>query len=95
MVTRAVYPPELDWAACGGHDPELFFPETQSDLEQARLICSTCPAAPVCRDLAVRRARASSGHSFWGVWGGVFYRAGHVIDRIRPLGRPPTGTDGG
>lgn len=43
-------------AACREHDPSIWFvsPGHSKGVAQARLICSTCPAATDCLDYALR-----------------------------------------
>lgn len=83
--------PDLSDAACRDHDPELFFPEQQRDLELAQSLCRTCPALRACEGAVDARIRAAGWLGLWGVWAGVFYRDGQVTDEIRPRGRRPAG----
>lgn len=60
-----------DWfqdAACRGMDPDVFFPNhldtIEEDREIAKRVCSNCPVATQCRDMARLR------NEEYGVWGG-------------------------
>lgn len=70
-----------DWresAACGDHDPELFFPiqddkpgygaRIHAQIQAAKRVCRHCPVAGACLDFAIR-----NGERF-GVWGGMTER---------------------
>jgi WhiB family redox-sensing transcriptional regulator len=63
-------------------DPELFFAESPSDVEDAKAICRACPARMACFAGAVERREP------WGVWGGELFLRGEVVPRKRPRGRP-------
>jgi WhiB family redox-sensing transcriptional regulator len=63
-------------------DPELFFAESPSDVEQAKAMCLGCRARPVCLMGALERREP------WGVWGGELLMRGTVVPRKRPRGRP-------
>jgi len=60
-------PPERDNAACRDHDPELWFPEHESEDTTllAKVICLGCPIHNECRDYALAVAEP------FGVWGGL------------------------
>lgn len=82
------------YAACRGHDPELFFPVgvTGPALEQvakAKAVCADCPVRCLCLEWAVLTGIDD------GVWGGLSEeerRAMKVRARRRSLvnGRAPT-----
>lgn len=63
-------------------DPELYFAETPTDLEQAKSLCQACPVRAECLAGALARKEP------WGVWGGELFLQGAVIARKRPRGRP-------
>lgn len=67
---------------CRSNDPELWFAESPSDVERAKLLCAPCPLVRVCLDGALDRGEP------WGVWGGQLVLAGVVVARKRPRGRP-------
>ena len=63
-------------------DPELFFAESPSDVEQAKAMCWGCRARRACLAGALERREP------WGVWGGELLMRGAVVPRKRPRGRP-------
>jgi WhiB family redox-sensing transcriptional regulator len=67
---------------CLRFDPELFFAETPSDVEEAKALCQSCPVRAQCLEGALDRREP------WGVWGGELFLQGAVIPRKRPRGRP-------
>jgi WhiB family redox-sensing transcriptional regulator len=67
---------------CHREDPELFFAESPSDVEQAKALCGECPIRARCLAEAIERREP------WGVWGGQLLLQGVVIPRKRPRGRP-------
>jgi len=72
-------PPDLP---CRGHDPELWFAESPTDVESAKALCAACPLTEMCLEGALGRREP------WGVWGGQLVQAGVVVPRKRPRGRP-------
>lgn len=70
----------LSWrhrAACRGVDPDVFFPVSDEDAEDAKVICGVCPVREACLEYAlVRRERD-------GVWGGATERERRRILRQR------------
>ena len=67
---------------CRVYDPELWFAESPSDVEDAKTLCVACPVRALCLDGALERREP------WGVWGGELFLQGVVIPRKRPRGRP-------
>jgi len=67
---------------CQVFDAELWFAESPSDVELAKLLCQDCPVKAACLTGALQRREP------WGVWGGELFQAGVVIPRKRPRGRP-------
>ena len=63
-------------------DPELFFAEAPSDVEQAKALCQGCRARIGCLEGALARREP------WGVWGGELLLRGTIVPRKRPRGRP-------
>lgn len=55
-------------AACRGVDPEIFYPVSDEDAEEAKAICATCPVREACLEYSLR-AREREG-----VWGGLTER---------------------
>ena len=62
-ATDHPFEPGAHAPACAEADPELFWPATEAQAEQARAVCRTCPLREACLAVAVRRGE-------WGVWGG-------------------------
>lgn len=77
--------------ACAGHDPELFFPESQhhgrrspgyrADVARAKSICAGCPVQAECLDRGLREER-------FGVWGGLDQYARADLRRERGISLP-------
>jgi WhiB family redox-sensing transcriptional regulator len=74
------YPAGLDLPCT--EDPELFFAESPSDVEQAKAMCRGCRARLACLTGALERREP------WGVWGGELLMCGAIVPRKRPRGRP-------
>jgi WhiB family redox-sensing transcriptional regulator len=72
----------LDLPCRSGDNPDLWFADTPTDLEQAKLLCVDCPVRAECLAGALARQEP------WGVWGGEIFERGAVIARKRPRGRP-------
>ena len=67
---------------CWTTDPDLFFAEAPADVEDAKLLCTDCPARLACLAGALARREV------YGVWGGELLIQGVVVPRKRPRGRP-------
>lgn len=67
--------------SCAAEDPELFWPATEADAEQAKVVCRGCPLAAAC--LAVARDRRE-----WGVWGGELLANGRPTTELPGNVRP-------
>ena len=67
---------------CWTADPDLWFAEKPSDVEDAKSLCGPCPLREACLAGALERREP------WGVWGGQLLVAGVVVPRKRPRGRP-------
>ncbi len=67
---------------CWSADPDLWFAESPSDVEDAKARCIPCPLRDACLAGALERREP------WGVWGGQLVMAGVVVPRKRPRGRP-------
>jgi WhiB family transcriptional regulator, redox-sensing transcriptional regulator len=63
-------------------DPELFFAESPSDVEQAKAMCRDCRVRLACLAGALERREP------WGVWGGELLMRGAIVPHKRPRGRP-------
>ncbi|BAH54691.1 WhiB family transcriptional regulator [Rhodococcus opacus] len=67
---------------CRVDDPDLWFADSPTELEQAKALCASCPIRSRCLDAALDRGEP------WGVWGGEIFDQGVVIARKRGRGRP-------
>jgi WhiB family redox-sensing transcriptional regulator len=67
-ITIAMSDDWMDFAACKGEDPDIFFcDETDPDaVEQAKEICRSCPVVEPCLE--------SSMSITFGVWAGLTSR---------------------
>ena len=64
-------------AACRGVEPEIFYPVSEEDAEQAKAVCAQCEVRQTCLEFAlVNRERD-------GVWGGATERERRRIIRQR------------
>jgi len=63
--------------ACRGLDPEVFFPETDEEADEAKAICAECPVRVACLEHALARREKV------GVWGGTTERERRRIVRQR------------
>jgi len=64
-------------AACRGIDPEVFYPATDEEAEEAKAICATCPVHQACLEHALAHRERE------GVWGGCTERERRRIIRHR------------
>jgi len=64
-------------AACRGIDPEVFFPVTDEESEEAKAICEMCPVRQACLEHALANRERE------GVWGGATERERRRIIRQR------------
>lgn len=70
----------LTWrkrAACQGVDPEVFYPVSEEDSEDAKVICNQCPVREACLEYAITYRERD------GVWGGATERERRRIVRQR------------
>jgi WhiB family redox-sensing transcriptional regulator len=67
---------------CHIGEPDLWFAENPSELEQAKALCVDCPIRRECLTAALEREEP------WGVWGGEIVERGVIVARKRPRGRP-------
>ena len=71
---------DAEWmrvAKCRELDPAIFFPSDGVGVEQAKRICTECPAQAPCLEYALRN------HIDHGVWGGASERERRRIARQR------------
>lgn len=70
----------LSWrqaAACRGVDPEIFYPASEEEADEAKAICGQCPVRQACLEYAlVSRERD-------GVWGAATEKERRRILRQR------------
>lgn len=76
-----------DRAACVGHDPELWFADTDPAATHAAIaVCRTCPVMRQCR------AHAIAAPEWHGTWGGLtpeeLGQAIRAAGMRKPRGRP-------
>jgi len=64
-------------AACRGVDPDIFYPVTDEEAEDAKAICAQCPVREACLEWAL------SSREREGVWGGATERERRRIIRRR------------
>jgi WhiB family transcriptional regulator, redox-sensing transcriptional regulator len=64
-------------AACRGVDPDIFYPVSEEDAEEARAICRSCPVLESCLEWALTNRERD------GVWGGATERERRRIIRQR------------
>ncbi len=70
----------LSWrtkAACHGLDPQVFYPETDEEAEQAKAVCAQCSVQGACLEYALARREKD------GIWGGCTERERRRIIRQR------------
>jgi WhiB family transcriptional regulator, redox-sensing transcriptional regulator len=79
MSGSAASPPAdfLVDAACKGGDTAVFFPVSESNAQEAKSICATCPVAEQCLEYAIET------HQPDGVWGGLTAVERHRLVRRR------------
>ena len=64
-------------ASCRGIDPEVFFPASDEEAEEAKAICGMCPVRQACLEHALANRERE------GVWGGATERERRRILRQR------------
>jgi WhiB family redox-sensing transcriptional regulator len=67
---------------CLQHDPELWFAQHPTQINQAKALCAECPIREACLLNALARGEAA------GVWGGQLLENGVIIAHKRGRGRP-------
>jgi WhiB family redox-sensing transcriptional regulator len=79
-MTESKNPKTLVWrqrAACRGVDPDIFYPVSDEDAEDAKAICRLCPVQEKCLEWALANRERE------GVWGGATERERRRIIRRR------------
>jgi WhiB family redox-sensing transcriptional regulator len=64
-------------AACQGLDPDIFFPVSEDDAEEAKAICATCTVRQLCLEHALAHRERE------GVWGALTERERRRLTRQR------------
>jgi WhiB family redox-sensing transcriptional regulator len=64
-------------AACRGVDPDIFYPVSEEEAEDAKSICASCPVLETCLEWALTNRERD------GVWGGATERERRRIVRRR------------
>jgi WhiB family redox-sensing transcriptional regulator len=64
-------------AACRGVDPDIFYPVSDEEAEDAKAICGPCPVRHACLEWALTNRESD------GVWGGATERERRRIIRRR------------
>jgi WhiB family redox-sensing transcriptional regulator len=81
VTTGATHPQtDDDWrdqAACLGLDPQVFYPTTDEEADDARRICDACAVKSECLEYALARREKD------GIWGGATERDRRRIIRQR------------
>ena len=66
-----------DKGACRGIDPDVFYPLTDEDAEEAKAVCAVCSVRQACLEFALSTREKE------GVWGGATERERRRIIRQR------------
>jgi WhiB family redox-sensing transcriptional regulator len=64
-------------AACRGVEPDIFYPVSEDDAEEAKAICFGCPVRGPCLEFALANRERD------GVWGGATERERRRLIRQR------------
>ncbi|HWG75033.1 MAG TPA: WhiB family transcriptional regulator [Acidimicrobiales bacterium] len=64
-------------AACRGVDPDIFFPVSDEEAEEAKAICAGCSVREACLEYAL------ANREYDGVWGGATERERRRLIRQR------------
>ena len=66
-----------DHAACRGLDPEIFYPVSDEEADQAKAVCAACAVRQACLEHALGSRERD------GVWGGATEKERRRIIRQR------------
>jgi len=80
IVEEVTSPMNLSWrqhSACRGVDPEVFYPVSDEEAEEAKDICAECVVRQPCLEYALANRERD------GVWGGATERERRRIVRQR------------
>jgi len=64
-------------SACRGLDPEIFYPPSDEEAEEAKAVCGICPVRQMCLEHALAFRERD------GVWGGLTERERRRVLRQR------------
>lgn len=64
-------------AACRGVDPDIFFPVSEEDADEAKAVCAVCSVREACLEYALAHRERD------GVWGGATERERRRMIRQR------------
>ena len=64
-------------AACRGVDPDVFYPVSDEEAEEAKAVCRVCPVRESCLEYALANRERD------GVWGGATERERRRLIRQR------------
>ncbi len=64
-------------AACRGLDPDIFYPVSDDEADEAKAVCGVCPVRQACLEYALANRERD------GVWGGATERERRRILRHR------------
>jgi len=70
---------DISWrinSACQGLDPDIFYPESEDNCEQATAICKSCHVRIACLNYALDTREKQ------GVWGGASARERRRLLRV-------------
>ena len=80
QMTQVLSSTNLSWrthAACSGLEPEVFYPVSDEQAEEAKAICRECPVREPCLEYALTNRERE------GVWGGATERERRRMVRQR------------
>lgn len=66
----------------GSRMTDLFFSDQLDDIAAARAYCMQCPVREACLDFALNTNQSD------GVWGGEYFKAGHIVNAIKKTRKP-------
>ncbi len=64
-------------AACQGLDPDIFYPVSEDDADEAKEVCEQCGVRQICLEFALDQRERD------GVWGGLTDRERRRVLRQR------------
>jgi WhiB family transcriptional regulator, redox-sensing transcriptional regulator len=76
-VNATTIPAWRQSAACRGVDPDIFYPVSDEEAEEAKAVCRSCTVRETCLEYALAHRERD------GVWGGATERERRRIIRQR------------